>query len=103
MLTFWPRINTVLLLVTLLAVIGLFATRAYGGPLDPPGAPASTDGVRGQGTPISSLPFAITQPGRYYLTRNLTGPGNANGITITAANVTLDLNGFTLDGGDDLA
>ena len=38
----WPRINTVLLLLVLLAVVGLFATRAFGGPLDPPGPVGST-------------------------------------------------------------
>lgn len=102
MVTFWPRINTVLLLILLLAVIGLLATRAYGGPLDPPGAPAQTDGVRGPGTPISSLPFTISEAGYYYVTRNLTAPGGlVNGITINGSNVTVDLGGFTLTGGDE--
>lgn len=99
MVTFWSRINTALLLLVLLAVVGLFATRAYGGPLDPPGPPAATDGVRQPGTPISSLPFAITTPGYYYVTRNLTGGTGQTGITITSSNVTLDLGGFTLFGG----
>ena len=94
----WNRINTGLLLAVLLAIIGLFASRAYGGPLDPPGAPASTDGVREAGTPISSLPLVISQPGRYYLTRDLTEPINANAITIQTNDVTVDLHGFTLHG-----
>src|SRR6185295_9041736 len=47
--------------------------------------------------PISSLPFTISQSGSYFLSRNLlfTAMG-VNAITITASNVTLDLNGFTL-------
>jgi hypothetical protein len=46
-------------------------------------------------TPISGPHFTITEPGSYYFTGNVTvtdGPG----IVITANNVTLDLNGFTL-------
>jgi hypothetical protein len=50
-------------------------------------------------TPISSLPYKITAPGSYYLTANLTATGNGAGITISANNVTLDLNGFALIGG----
>jgi parallel beta helix pectate lyase-like protein len=45
--------------------------------------------------PISSLPFAITQAGSYYLTTNLSG---TSGISISSGNVTLDLAGFTLAG-----
>jgi len=50
-------------------------------------------------TPISSLPYKITAPGSYYLTANLTATGSGAGITISADNVTLDLNGFVLIGG----
>ena len=50
-------------------------------------------------TPISALPFNITMQGSYYLTANLTANGNGHGITISADNVTLDLNGFALIGG----
>jgi len=50
-------------------------------------------------TPISSLPFTISAQGSYYLTANLTANGNTAGITISADNVTLDLNGFALVGG----
>jgi hypothetical protein len=49
-------------------------------------------------TPISALPFAITQRGSYYLTTNLTGVASG-GITISASGVTLDLMGFELVGG----
>lgn len=54
---------------------------------------AAADEVR---TPISSLPFTVNQSGSYYLTQNL--DGTAGGIDITAANVTIDLMGFTMDG-----
>ncbi len=95
----WSRLNTVLLLAVLLVLIAMFATRAYGGPLDPPGPPGSTDGVRQPGTPISSLPITITQPGYYYVTRDLTGAPGQPGITISTSNVTIDLGGFRLLGG----
>jgi hypothetical protein len=49
-------------------------------------------------TPISSLPYAITNPGSYYLTANLKGISGSSGITISTNNVTLDLGGFTLQG-----
>jgi hypothetical protein len=50
-------------------------------------------------TPISSLPYTISAQGSYYLTANLTASGSTAGITISADNVTLDLNGFALVGG----
>ena len=55
---------------------------------------AAQDEVR---IPISSLPFTISSPGSYYVTGNL--DGSSGGIDITTDNVTLDLMGFTLDGG----
>jgi hypothetical protein len=77
---------------------------AFGqGALTPPGAPAPTmkslDQVEPR-TPISSLPFYITQSGSYYLTANLSAGSGVNGITVYGGvnNVTIDLNGFTLAG-----
>ena len=66
------------------------------GPLDPPGPPASTAGVLRPGTPISALPFTISQAGSYYLTTNLSGSAGSNGITVQSNDVTIDLGGFTL-------
>lgn len=51
-----------------------------------------------EGTAITVLPFTITEPGRYYLRRNLTGVAGSNGIDVTVDSVTIDLNGFALIG-----
>jgi len=49
-------------------------------------------------TPITSLPRTITTGGVYCLTQSLTtGITSGNAITVNANNVTLDLNGFTLE------
>ncbi|HEX4119738.1 MAG TPA: hypothetical protein VH619_03840 [Verrucomicrobiae bacterium] len=40
--------------------------------------------------------FAITNSGSYYLTANIAGVSDLNGIEIQANNVVLDLNGFSL-------
>lgn len=42
------------------------------------------------------FPISITQPGSYRLSGNLTAPANTSAINITANNVALDLNGFTV-------
>ena len=51
-------------------------------------------------TPISSLPYTISQSGSYYVSANL--DGSSGGIDVAADNVTLDLMGFTLDGGGSI-
>ena len=42
--------------------------------------------------------YRITQPGSYFLTGNLTGVSGKCGIEIAASRVTIDLNGFTMQG-----
>jgi parallel beta-helix repeat protein len=42
--------------------------------------------------------YKITAPGSYYLTGNVAATANKNAIGIYANNVTLDLNGFTVEG-----
>jgi hypothetical protein len=44
------------------------------------------------------FPYVISQTGSYRLSGNLVVPGNADAISITADNVTLDLNGFSIIG-----
>ena len=69
------------------------------GSLTPPGAPAPTMKTLNQiepRTPISSVPYTISEPGSYYFTTNLTSTGH--GVVITTNGVTLDLMGFTLSG-----
>src|SRR5262245_17586825 len=73
---------------------------ALAGSLTPPGPPAPTmkalDEVEAR-TSIGSIPYSITTPGSYYLSRSLTATVG-NGISISDSPVTIDLNGFTLDG-----
>ncbi len=45
----------------------------------------------------NGFPYIINQPGSYQLTSNLVVPAGTNGIGIAASNVTLDLNGFTIN------
>lgn len=70
------------------------------GPLTPSGPPEATMKTLDQiepRTPISSLPYTISQSGSYYFTGNLQFTANSgDAITITASNVTIDLMGFTL-------
>lgn len=42
--------------------------------------------------------YRITQPGSYYLTGNISVPTGLNGIRVEADGVTLDLNGFSVQG-----
>ncbi len=69
------------------------------GSLTPPGAPAPTmkslDQVEARTAITNAGAVTISQAGSYYLTRNIT-VASGDAITITANNVTLDLNGFTI-------
>lgn len=77
----------------------LFApASALGGELDPPPGPVqATDATRLNAQTIS-LPYVIDEPGAYILTSNLDGQPGQYGIIVSADNVTIDLNGFTLQG-----
>lgn len=82
------------------AVLGAaIAATCHGqGSLAPPGAPGPTFKTLHQvepRTPISTLPFTITNSGSYYLASNLAG---GTGISIRTNHVALDLNGFSLVG-----
>jgi hypothetical protein len=78
---------------------------AQAGSLEPPPGPAAptmkTLSEIEARTPIhqSNLPLTISVDGAYYLAENV--HANQNGvdmITVTANNVSIDLNGFTIDG-----
>jgi hypothetical protein len=91
--------NVVVLVLTLLpAVNSEFSTCFAQGSLTPPGAPAPTMKTLQQiepRTPISSVPVSILNSGSYYLTDNL-DVSFGDAIFISANNVTIDLNGFTI-------
>jgi len=107
------QLHPLLVTLALLALSTLnpqFSTVFAQGSLTPPGAPAATMkslaqieprtivnsvNTPGDGTSL----FIISQPGSYYLTTNLVGVSGKNGINIAANCVTLDLNGFALQGG----
>jgi len=88
-------------ILTLLLILAPLASGFAQGSLTPPGAPAPAMKSLAQiepRTPISSVPFTITNPGSYYVTTNLIGTSGLSGIIISNNNVTLDLNGFALLG-----
>ncbi|MFM9958329.1 MAG: right-handed parallel beta-helix repeat-containing protein [Phycisphaerales bacterium] len=83
-------------------VFGTISADTLAGPLDPPAGPVAPtmktlDEVR-PGTAIGALPYSITVPGAYYLSGNLDFQGSGPAISVDAADVTLDLSGFTLSG-----
>jgi hypothetical protein len=109
------KINTLgLFLITALALCagaGLVALGAALGPLNPPSGPVSSTNktlaeieprtaVNATNTPGNTFAlFRITQPGSYYLTSNISIPSsNSWAIEIAANGVTLDLNGYTING-----
>jgi parallel beta-helix repeat protein len=85
---------------------------AFAGELDPPAAPNGTPGpepriaINAENTPgDAEAHFVIGRRGSYYLPRsfaNLSFNSTKHGIVIEADDVTVDLQGFTLDGMDTI-
>ena len=93
-----------------LSVAGLCAAVVGAGSITPPAGPVvgtmktldevePRTAVNAANTPgnIAAV-YEISKPGSYYLTENLAGVAGKEGIIITSDNVTLDLNGFTVQG-----
>ena len=102
--------NLFIALVLFLTLNSRLSTARAQGSLTPSGPPGPTMKsldqieprtiVNAANTPgDSGDSFIISQPGSYYLTTNLVGVSGESGIEITANNVMLDLNGFTVQGG----
>jgi hypothetical protein len=100
-----------LLVVVAIAITG--GAIATAGPLTPPAGPPAPTGktltevepripVNAETAPPDLGPdpsqFTIVESGSYYLTGNVAGVDGKTTISITASNVTLDLNGFTVSG-----
>lgn len=90
--------------LVVVCVVAVAPSAVAGSYLEPPGPPGSeaakmrTLNEIQPASPIHSLPFVITNSGKYVLVEDLTGTNGQDGISIQADNVTVDLNGFTLTG-----
>ena len=96
------------LLAALALTVAILSLAPAQGPLTPPpGAPAPVYKTLGQIEPRTDVAtltgdataqIVIAQPGSYFLTGNITITGARAGIAIAASDVTLDLQGFTING-----
>ena len=90
-----------LVLAMVLLSVGPVHDAVLAGSLEAPAPAMKTFQQSGPRTPIrGSGPVTIATPGSYYLTSNINVTGTT-GVIITASNVTLDLNGFTIAGSQD--
>ena len=88
--------------ILLMVAAGALAEDNYLNPPGPPGSEISRMRTLNEiqpATPIHSLPYSVTNSGKYVLVGDLSGTNGQDGIVIQADNVTVDLNGFTLKGG----
>jgi Right handed beta helix region len=87
--------------ITLFAFLSSIVPSSAQGSLTPSSGPApimkSLDQIETR-TPISSAGYGIYLPGSYYLTTNIVGFSSASAINVICDNVTIDFNGYTLQG-----
>ena len=98
--------------VPLLALVslGTMLTFTLAGNLEPSAAPAPTMKTLEDVEPRTAIrndfdtitPIVISQSGSYYLAEDIYAIHSKQGIEITANNVTLDMNGFTLYGNTEV-
>jgi parallel beta-helix repeat protein len=86
------------------------AAAAIAGPLNPPSGPVTSTmktmteveprtPINAANTPGSSTAvYVINQAGSYYLTGNVSVPSGKSGILVGTSSVTVDLNGFSIQG-----
>ncbi len=89
-----------LLALSVMPVLMLSGTAGAVGPVSITQAGALAGGITPGDTP--GFPVTISEPGSYRLDSNLvltTAKAGTSAVTITANDVTLDLNGFQIDGG----
>jgi hypothetical protein len=89
-----PRSNAVAAVLVACAVLDAFPAAAVDGEILIDQAKVNSGGVTPGDT--AGFPATLSRPGRYKLSGNLAVPPNINGINITANDVSIDLNGFTI-------
>ncbi|MEL7473926.1 MAG: right-handed parallel beta-helix repeat-containing protein [Planctomycetota bacterium] len=103
--------NKRLILVASVALASGAALVVLGGDLDPPaGAVAPTMKTLADVEPrgairndfVTITPIVINASGSYYLAEDILSLPNQHGVEITADNVTLDLNGYTIRGNTEV-
>lgn len=96
--------------LSIIVLSGMSAARLLAGDLTPPAGPVAptmkslTDveprtAINATNTPGNlSNTYVISQSGSYYLSGNVSVPSGRNGILVSASHVTIDLNGFSIQG-----
>ena len=91
------RLFLAMALLTIGPVHDAILAGSFGSPTEPASTVMPLDAIEPR-TPIHGPgPVTIAAPGSYYLTSNIRAAGTT-GVIITASNVSLDLNGFTIAG-----
>lgn len=96
--------KTSILIPSAVAICLILSLTLSAGPLTPPTGSIAPTGRFGPRVDILTLPGdssstrVVSQPGSYYLSGNLSATPGTRAIRVLAANVTIDLNGFSIDG-----